>query len=1162
MTRWTNEQQQAIDARDCGLLVAAAAGSGKTAVLVERLMKILCDDRDSPVEKLLVVTFTNDAANQMKQRLSEKMRIRIEENPDDEWVSRQYAMLPAAAVSTIDSFCFKLIRQNIQLLDISPNFSIIEPNDEILIIERAYDVVLEKALEQRRDDIEYLLDNACGGSLDKLHATVMQLYDFLLGIPFPEIWLEKAALQFDMGESKLINITEKARLRLEDSLEKIRSGCAEMLAELEDVSFDGYISAFSKDLEQMDKILEALKTEGLYSGVALLKGITYASLSTKGGKNADSELRLRAKALRDSYKQGLAELIELLPADADELTDDSLIQRKLFSILSLLTAELRAEINSMKQERGALGFSDASRLAVKLLAIPDDDGGYVPTPLALELREFYCHVAIDEYQDVNDIQNLIFTALSRNESNIFAVGDIKQSIYRFRLANPEIFMSAMKKAADYSEGSEDFSIIRLRKNFRSSNQVVDFVNFTFAQLMSEECGQVDYSDGEELICGAQYPQGDRATEVLLFSKEGNTEAFAVAQRIKQMLDDKVLVYDNGEMRPCTSGDFCILLRTHTHEQKFVAALEEYGVKAYAENSKGFLSSYEIAVLLDFLTVINNPSFDVSLAGVAMSPVFMVSPQEMARLRILSGKDSLFTALEQHKDDISPSLKRLYETIFNLRIAAAGCDVEELIYRIYNMTDFISLMQIHPDGARRSANLRLLMKYVRSYKNGLGGGLSGFLRYIGRLRDKGKDFENAGIVSGADDVVSIKTIHKSKGLEYPFVFLCALNTDINTKDLGCDLLLDKSLGAGFTLYNVNSFEKGSTFSRKNIEEKKRRETWSEELRMLYVSMTRAREKLFVVLCTDKLADKVSDAAGIVTNQRGILPENVMAAKNHADMIILALSDCAGAEDIFELLKIKLSARYIFPCDVDIRVNLATSEEDLKQTIEEIPSAKPEDIAELTEMFEYRYSSLTSEMPSKFSVTDIVKDEHPQGRLPKPKFGSSTKPLKGADRGTAIHAYMQYCNFEAASKDPGAECVRLVDNGYLTEQQGDSVDTNHILAFFRSNLYSRISMSKKVMREQKFRVRFDEINLEKISEELASAYGESPSILQGIADLVFEEGEKLILVDYKTDYVKSAEMLAEKYSNQLKLYAAALEITFEKPIDEMIIYSFSLDAEIII
>lgn len=1158
--RWTDEQQLAIDARGCGLLVAAAAGSGKTSVLVERLLRILCDNRDVPAERLLVVTFTNDAANQMKQRLSEHMQALLEKKPDDEWIVRQYSMLPAAAISTIDSFCFNLIRQNIQLLDIAPNFSVIEPNDELLITERAYDDVLEALLRSENEDVSFLLDNACGGNVSKLREMVMKLENFMQGLPFPEEWAKNALDAFDMPQERLIAVTEEARRRLLRSAKAIRASHEEMLAELENVSFTGYIRTFSSDIERLDAVLDALEREGLSAGAHLLGRMQFDSLGTKDSKNVPDELRSRAKTLREAYINKIKELAGSLPDSPSVLEGDCEVQKRLLTALIDFVFRLRAEINAVKRDRGVLGFSDASRLTAQLLAVSDENGLPVPTALALELRELYLHVAIDEYQDVNDIQNLIFSMISRNESNIFAVGDIKQSIYRFRLANPDIFSSAMKKAKPYEDDARCYSVIRLRKNFRSSSQVVGLVNFVFFQLMSEDCGETDYSDGEELVCGAEYPQGDRVSELLLYSAAELPEANAVAARIKQMLASGTEVYDKGVLRPCTPRDFCILLRTHTHEQEFADALEAAGIKASSEQSKSFLSSYEIAALLDFLKVINNPALDVPLAGAAMSPVFMVSPSEMAFLRTLAGKASLFSAMEQHYDELSPGLRRLYDTICSLRVAAAGCDVEELIHRIYNMTDFLSMMQIHKDGVRRAANLRLLMKYVRSYGESFGGGLSGFLGYISRISDAGKDFETAPTVSGSDDAVCIKTIHKSKGLEFPFVFLCCLDTKIKTDDISEDVLFDKELGAGFTLYNMPVFEKYEAFAHNRIAEKKRREIWSEELRMLYVSMTRARERLFISLCADKLDERLSEAAALVTKQCGILPENVLSAKSHADMLILALSDCAGAEELFAHLEIKLPARYIFPCEAQLRLHTPSASAVCDTADIEALPPDDETVKHLLEMFDYSYNSRLSTLATKFSVTDIAKDEHPEGRLPKPKFDGGSKPLQGAEKGTAMHTYMQYCDFTAAALDPSAECDRLAENGYLTEQQRISIDTEHIAAFFRSPLYARIEKADKVMREQKFRIRMDELELEKISSELYERYGAAASILQGIADLVFEENGALVLVDYKTDYVTSAGQLVSAYSNQLRLYAAALEKIFAMPVREQIIYSFRLDEQI--
>ncbi|MGN1102193.1 MAG: 3'-5' exonuclease, partial [Huintestinicola sp.] len=646
------------------------------------------------------------------------------------------------------------------------------------------------------------------------------------------------------------------------------------------------------------------------------------------------------------------ELSEKYRFSEEDINADYKINGEIITGLAQIITELNKEIARLKTEKNGLGFSDAEQLAVKLLSVRTEKG-IEPSQLAKELSEYYKVIMIDEFQDANDTQNLIFRLLSHNGTaesngdNLFEVGDVKQSIYRFRLANPKIFTDALTAAEPYSKDyTGKNAYVLLNKNFRSSSDVVEFVNDTFSCLMSKRNGGTDYTSAEQLELGAEYPEADRGTE-FIFAKELeadaeqsstpvdsdneedssdeltlaeiNAEAYAAAEKIKSMLG-KVTVTEKGVQRPCECRDFCILLRDRARGQLYADALAAQGIKAYCEETAGYLGSREISVLINLLTIIDNPMKDIPLVSVLMSPMFMLTADEAAELRIISKDpyDRIYKSVTAVLDEENPApfsarekLERFMKIYKKLRICAASQSLERLIRTIYDSTDFLASVQAYADGEQKKANLRLLLEYAKSYEQNSEGGLSGFLRYLNDISEKGGDFVRASVVSPAANIVSIKTIHKSKGLEYPFVFLCGSTKLFNLTDTYASMQVNLDYGAGFRIQKRETLQSYSSFPQYVIGSINRSETVSEEMRLLYVALTRAKEKLFITIPKDEKTD--NRIAAICTNlvtYGGITEDMTAEARSMQDWLLQVLLTHPEGEKLqsdFDLPERKSSCR---------------------------------------------------------------------------------------------------------------------------------------------------------------------------------------------------------------------------------------------------------------
>lgn len=1181
MSNWTKEQLDAITARGTGIIVSAAAGSGKTSVLVERLLGILSDTENKiPADRLVVVTFTNDAAAQMKQRLSAALSEKIEKEPDNLWLCRQQALLQTAKISTIHSFCFDLIRENIQSLDISAGFRILDDTEEMLLKRRAVENAFEKLYGEQPEKIEQLADFFSGTKRGdaELEEAVLKIYDFLMSIPFYSDWVRERAEYYGAGfkpESDPL-----ARLyteRLEGTYRRILAQ-----AEYAGAMYVKLCGSASKAIEEeTDRIRLMLKNLGCAEYDWDMRVTQPEQVKTRisfprGMSDEEKEASEKIKEIRTKYKKELDKTGESI-FTLEEINDDYRIHAEVLSSLYDMIEIFAHELDVLKIEKNALGFSDAEQLAIRLLAQKEGNGNIVRTSLAKELSDYYSMIMIDEFQDANNNQDLIFKLLSKGGTaekggtNLFVVGDVKQSIYRFRLANPKLFMNALSVSEEYTEGfSGTNAAILLNRNFRSSGEVIDFVNYVFGNLMSRRAGEIDYTEAEALVRGLDYPEGDRTTEIMIVPSaaetedgEGliNEEAHAAALKIRSMLGVKN-VLDKGSERPCEPKDFCILLRDNKQAEMYVKELAAAGIKAHAEEPAGYLESREISVLTSLLAVIDNPMQNIPLTSVLMSPMFMLTAEDMAQLAEVKGRDEekYFRAIKlvlagetEIGEDASLYIKllRFMKLFDKLRYCAASQRLERFIRTIYDSTDFLSAVQVYKDGSQKRANLRLLLDVAESYEKNSGGGLSGFVRYIDMIISRSGDLRRASTVSSADNAVAVKTIHKSKGLEYPFVFLCGTSKRFNEEDLKRRMQINSEYGIAFRIQDREKLKLYNSFPQDVLKEINRADSKSEEMRLFYVALTRAREQLFITVPdNEKIRKSIASVRSEIMTSGGITPEIAAGARSMLDWISMALMVHPDGEWFRdgEFVPVKESGVHI-----NVYKTAFEKTENEEETHREQAVPDEEKIRRLKEIFAFSYNSGLTDKSAKITVTEIAKSgDDEKLYLRRPDFVAESGALTAAEKGTAMHTFMQYADYSAAEKNPEAEAERLAENGLISTEECASLNLGQLSAFFGSDLYRRMKKSDRVRREQKFLIKKSDAALD---DERLMEYNNS-SMLQGIADCMFEEDGGIVLIDYKTDRVNSERMLAQRYDLQLKLYSAALSKIFGKPVKEAYLYSFAL------
>lgn len=1176
--KWTTDQQHAIECCKGSVLVSAAAGSGKTTVLVERVIRRLTDE-DNPcsAEDLLIVTFTRAATAQMREKIGAAILKRLSEDPTDRHLRRQYMLLPFAKICTIDSFCNDLVRENFHALGISPDYSLLDNETAVIMKNDICEVMLERAYEEDLDgSFSGLSDMMSSGSSDEDFAKlIIKMYDISTAYPFPDLWLDSLIEEYsqpDINKSCWGGIIKKYVC---DMLDYCVSSSNDMMAAMESDSIvaDAYGAAVQSDINMYADLREKVNSDW-DEALEAFKTVKYMSLG-RVPKGYESETKNVVTTARKKLKDLLKKVPGIMCVSSEEHADDMRLLRDPVTKLIELVKQFGREYSAEKDKMNSADFSDILHRALNLLAVSDGSGGYIKTDLARELSSHYVEILVDEYQDINEAQDMIFRAISVDENNLFTVGDVKQSIYRFRQAMPEIFLRRRSTTHSFESGKYPLGIT-LGSNFRSRVGVTSCVNYIFRQLMSTEAGELEYDDSEALNAAAEYPERDTPDcELHVVTDKGNradtleAQARYVARYIDRTVrEGKTLVTKGGALHPASYGDFCILLRTAKNVSSVYAnALSERGIPVFSPETGGFFEAAEISFILSLLRVLDNPVQDIPLAAVMLSPLFGFSAGELADIRASAKErleagetEPLYRSVAASADEGNEKAAAFLKKIESLRRLSLTLSAGELVRRVCEETGFDAIVGAMPDGERRRLNVGLLCDYAEKYEAAGNLGLSGFIRFIDKVARTSGDLATAARPSENADIVRIMTVHQSKGLEFPICIFADMQHAFNERDNTESVLISSSAGLGMKRRTEDGISVYDTASRRAAVITSERMGRSEEMRVLYVALTRAKENLVMVTSVpnpEKGLAKVAVECGIGERAN---PFAVLRMNNFSDLVLMALMRHPAADELRKLSGIDVP---IFLPEKDrfrLKVVVSDSESFMTESANEQKiAAKPVFFNEVQARLDYSDPrSALSSVPAKRAASDgsergINREYFASSR---PAFMSSGG-LTPAQRGTATHKFMQFSDYAAARADIESELARLVDGGFLSEDEGKAVNIGAAKRFFMSPLAERIFASDNVMREKKFAALFP---AKFFYPELTGEAAEEKIVVQGIADCVFVEDGELVIVDYKTDTGVDTEALLDRYSAQLEIYREALSQALGMPVKETLLYSFFMNSTV--
>lgn len=1175
---WTTDQRHAIECRKGSVLVSAAAGSGKTAVLVERVIRRFTD-KDNPcsAEDLLIVTFTRAATAQMREKIGAAILKRLSEDPTDRHLRRQYMLLPFAKICTIDSFCNDLVRENFHALGISPDYSLLDNETAVIMKNDVCEAMLERAYEEDSDGrFSELSDMMSSGSSDEDFAKlIIKMYDISTAYPFPDLWLDSLIGEYsqpDINKSRWGSIIKKYVC---DMLDYCVSSSRDVMTAMESdpIVADAYGAAVQSDINMYVELREKINSDW-DEALEAFKTVKYMSLG-RVPKGYESETKNVVTTARKKLKDLLKKVPGIMCVSSEEHADDMRLLRDPVTKLIELVKQFGREYSAEKDKMNSADFSDILHRALNLLAVSDSSGGYIKTDLARELSSHYVEILVDEYQDINEAQDMIFRAISADENNLFTVGDVKQSIYRFRQAMPEIFLRRRSTTHSFESGKYPMGIT-LGSNFRSRVGVTSCVNYIFRQMMSTEAGELEYDDSEALNAAAKYPERDTPDcELHVVTDKGNradtleAQARYVAKYIERTVrEGKMLVTKGGALHPASYGDFCILLRTAKNVSSVYAnALSERGIPVFSPETGGFFEAAEISFILSLLRVLDNPVQDIPLAAVMLSPLFGFSAGELADIRASAKErleagetEPLYRSVTASADEGNKKAAAFLIKIESLRRLSLTLSAGELVHRVCEETGFDAIVGAMPDGERRRLNIGLLCDYAEKYEAAGNLGLSGFIRFIDKVARTSGDLATAARPSENADIVRIMTVHQSKGLEFPICILADMQHAFNERDNTESVLISSSAGLGMKRRTEDGISVYDTASRRAAVITSERMGRSEEMRVLYVALTRAKENLVMVTSVpnpEKGLAKVAVECGIGERTN---PFAVLRMNNFSDLVLTALMRHPAADELRKLSGVDVP---IFLSEKDrfkLKVVVSDSESFMTESANEQKiAAKPVFFNEVQARLDYSDPrSVLSSVPAKRAASDgsergINREYFASSR---PAFMSSGG-LTPAQRGTATHKFMQFSNYAAARAGIESELARLVDGGFLSEDEGKAVNIGAAKRFFMSPLAERIFASDNVMREKKFAALFP---AKFFYPELTGEAAEEKIVVQGIADCVFVEDGELVIVDYKTDTGVDAEALLDRYSAQLEIYREALSQALGMPVKETLLYSFFMNSTV--
>lgn len=1252
---FTKEQQKVIDLHHRNILVSAAAGSGKTAVLVERIIQMICNEEDPiDIDRLLIVTFTNAAAAEMRERISLGIARELALHPQSEHLQRQSAILHNAQITTVDSFCLFLIRNHFNVIGLDPNFRVADEGEIKLLRQDVLQQLLEDKFEAGEEKFLHCVEYFCpNGKEIVLEQHIVNLYQYAQSNPWPLKWLEARQEDYSYVEPEQIQDTDYGRYLLYH-IQAMLKGCLESFIQVQSLCQepDGpymYGELVDKELEQLERLCQLTGLEELASR---LGSVTFGRLPAKKDDTVSPVKRELAKKIRAGVKSTLQDLAQRFFTTSLNLAAWQSAQcEEPVKMLIALTIEFTQRLTEVKQERKLLDFSDMEHYALDIL-LEQEQGVVRPSSVAREYRQHFTEILIDEYQDSNLVQEFLLRAVSGEEEeayNRFMVGDVKQSIYKFRLARPELFL---EKYNTYTLTDGDCQRIDLSRNFRSRSQVVDTVNGVFSRIMSKQLGGIEYDEKAALYAGASYPDNpDCRSEFLLIEKPESddtltakqAEALAIAERIRS-LKKCFLVTDkeSGQLRPSRYSDMVILLRTNSGwDEEFKQVLEAEGIPVYITSKTGYFAATEVQELLALLRVLDNPMQDIALFGVMKSLFGGFTEEEIAALKGPFPEISLFEVLEiwamaltqdsmetklqrqnlpeeielpameavsesesvsesEGKEEVARRCRELVLTldrpelcqkvvafldkINQYRSWTVYLPIRELLEKIVEENHYLAYVSALPAGSKRKANVEMLFTKASDFEKTSYFGLFHFIRYMDQLEKYDVDYGEAELLDENADVVRIMSIHKSKGLEFPITFVSGLSKRFNMQDANQSLIIDMDLGIGTDYVNPKKRIRNKTLRRSVLARKLREDNLAEELRVLYVAMTRPKEKLIMTAFLENAAEKweIQQQAGV----RNLTFHDFMEAGSYLDFLLPVIGE--AAVDVTLIGREDLSAE-----GIKEQVRLSERRERLRKAAAYVDM---DALEELKQRFAYEYPWQALEaLYTKTTVSELKiaamaeKDEaayhafEEQEIIPYiPAFRREQEEVSGSLRGNAFHKVMELIDFcciyqgileempftpEAFIKQLSSQekqtllhaqiqelLAQKVVQGYLSEEYCKAVSIPKLSRFLSDPIAYRMWRAQKagqLYREQPF---VYGVSANRLGEQFPDT---EKVLIQGIIDVFFVEEDGLVLLDYKTDKVRFAKELWNRYETQLSYYEEALCRLMQLPMKEKILYSFSLE-----
>ncbi len=1220
---WTTQQLDAIDARDSDILVSAAAGSGKTAVLVERIIqRITTAENPIDIDQLLVVTFTKAAASEMRERIASAVSAKLEEQPQNIHLQNQLAYLSHADIMTIHAFCLQVIREFGYLLDIDPAAQTADPSEIQLLQKDVLTELFEDLYEQEDESFFSLLETFGNATSDtRLKNLVLQVYEFVQGYPAPIAKLHEMAAHFALTDTQSIDDCDWMPLIQHILLDQ----CAYAQSILKkgfqrisgDSDFTAYADQLTLDIQAVQTFQDSLATIDYAAWHTASLSLQFGRMPSYRGNN--KEIAEYIKNLRTNAKTILAKVKETYLGYSVEMQNRLI--RHLYPIataLSDLTIKFMSAFALAKKEKLWLDFHDYEHFALEILTAPESTKEHIiPTDSAKDLQKKYIEVMIDEYQDSNLVQEMLLSAVSKEsigENNRFMVGDVKQSIYRFRLAMPELF-NEKYRSYPTARGGKTRKII-LSKNFRSRKNILDGINFIFSQLMCDQLGDVAYDEESALYDGATFPpctglHGGANELILMDWKTDDTdlpdeiaelgkqelEATILVQKINDLISSGYQVYDrkSNAYRPIMYRDIAILLRSvqrwgNTFDDVFGKA----GIPFYAETAQGYYDVTEVDTVLNLLRLIDNPYQDIPLISLLHSPLYALTADDLAEIRLFGGDGLYYECVlryiaEGTQRQITDTLKRFHDQLQDWRTQASQISLQELLRYLYAQTGYYDYIGITEGGILRQANLRLLIEKAEAYERSSGNGLFHFIRFVEDMKESGLETSEAKVQSEAENLVQIMTIHKSKGLEFPVVFLPDLSKQFNQADTRAAVLMHPTLGYGMNCKDIEKNVTYQTLSTAAVSSVIRLESLSEELRILYVAMTRAKEKLILTGVANDLAKSIEKWADTADTQKIQLPLfRLQNAHNYLDWIMPALlRHPAGRSLPSELEPFDRGQPHLFLEEPSVWQFTFLEKQDLASKLteqkEEIHthklffdtfdttkdySGKKEDIFRVL-AWQYDHQKATI-LPAKISISEIKRkhQEEMTGEsmeiptnlvLPDLSEAQKNKKVSRTQLGTAMHMVMEAADLRQSycAETLDTLIASLVKQERLMPEEAAALQKKELLSFFSSDLAKRMQFADEIYQEQPFSMLMQPKDIYPTSE-----FSDCDEWIQvnGIIDCYFKEQDGMILIDYKNDRIYQAETFYEKYAIQLQLYREALQRATGIRVKETYLYSFAMQKSI--